>query len=64
MYKDLVFKVVERGITGVVVDMTDKGLYDVCFMRNGTLYLRAEVHEETITDNLKYGVYELLEKGR
>lgn len=64
MYKDLVFKVVENGIIGVVGGMSNKGMYDVCFYENGSLYFRADVCEEIITDNLKYGVYEVLEQGR
>lgn len=67
MYKiGFKFKVVKNGIVGEVdgvatsgIDgITDKPICSVCFYENGGLYYRADVFEDTITQNLKHGFYE------
>lgn len=62
MYKiGFTFKVVKNGIVGVIDGVTTTGIYSVVFFENGSLYYRADVHEGTIRDNLKYGFYEKVE---
>ena len=61
MYKKgFSFKVTKNGITGIingVVDNFSSRIYSVSFYENGELYFIADVFEETITNNLKYGDY-------
>lgn len=51
------FKVAKNGIIGEIDGVTRHGIYSVCFYENGSMYFRADVHEATITNNLKYGFY-------
>lgn len=59
--KGFSFKVTKNGITGIingVVDNFSSRIYSVSFYENGKLYYMADVFEETISNNLKYGYYE------
>lgn len=51
------FEVTKNGIIGEIDGVTIAGIYSVCFFENGSMYLRADVHESTITNNLKSGLY-------
>jgi hypothetical protein len=61
MYKTgFSFKVTKNGIIGVVDGISNSlssKIYSVSFYENGNLYYMADVFEETITNNLKYGHY-------
>ncbi len=61
MYKKgFSFKVTKNGIIGVVDGVSNSlssKIYSVSFYENGNLYYMADVFEETITNNLKYGHY-------
>lgn len=61
MYKTgFSFKVTKNGIIGVVDGVSNSlssKIYSVSFYENGNLYYMADVFEETITNNLKYGHY-------
>lgn len=51
------FEVVKNGIIGVIDGKSRNGIYDVTFFKDGNFYLSARVYEETIINNLIYGVY-------
>ena len=51
------FEVVKNGIVGIIDGVTTTGIYSVAFYEGGEMYFRADVHEGTIRDNLKYGYY-------
>lgn len=61
MYKKgFSFKVTKNGIVGIVDGINSdvfSRVYSVSFYENGNLYYVADVFEETITNNLKYGHY-------
>lgn len=58
MYKiGFKFEVAKNGLIGIIDGVTTTGIYSVSFYENGGLYLRADVYEGTITDNLKIGAY-------
>ena len=58
MYKNgFRFEVTKNGIIGEIDGVTTAGIYSVCFYENGSLYLRADVFEGTIRDNLECGAY-------
>lgn len=54
------FRVVKNGIIGEIDGVSTTGIYSVCFYEDGKFYYRADVHEGTIADNLKYGYYEAI----
>ena len=51
------FEVVKNGIIGIIDGVSTSGIYSVCFYKNGEMYLRADVCEGTIANNIKYGEY-------
>ena len=62
--KGFSFKVTKNGIIGIIKDLSTTGIssqiYAVDFYENGKYYYSADVFEETITNNLKYGYYEAI----
>lgn len=61
MYKcGFKFKVTNKNITGEIDGVSTTGIYSVVFYENGSMYYRADVYESTITNNIKYGVYEII----
>lgn len=57
MYKmGFKFKIAKNGIIGIITGYSS-GIYGVAFYKNNELYLVADVHEGTITNNLTAGEY-------
>ena len=58
MYKiGFKFKVSKNNLIGEVMGVSFAGVYDVIFWENDRVYMRADVHEGTISNNIKYGFY-------
>ncbi len=58
MYKcGFKFEVVKNGIVGVIDGVSTAKVYSVTFYKNGEMYLRADVCEGTIRENLRSGYY-------
>lgn len=58
MYKiGFKFEVVKNEIIGIIDGVTTTRIYSVAFFEDESFYYRADVHEGTITGNLKIGVY-------
>lgn len=64
--KGFTFKVNKNGIIGVVNGINKSltsNIYSISFYENNNLYYMADVFEETITNNLKYGCYTAIKEG-
>lgn len=58
MYKcGFKFEVVKNGIIGVIDGVSAAKVYSVVFYKDGEIYLRADVCEGTIRENLRSGYY-------
>lgn len=58
MYKiGFKFKVMNDNLIGEIFGVSAAGVYDVIFWDNKRVYMRADVHEDTISNNIKYGFY-------
>ena len=58
MYKcGFKFEVVKNGIVGVIDGVSTAKVYSVAFYKDGEMYLRADVCEGTIRENLRSGYY-------
>jgi hypothetical protein len=53
------FEVTKNGMIGVITGYSS-GIYGVAFYEDNELYLIADVHEGTITNNLATGAYKEL----
>lgn len=54
----LCFKVLKTNIYGIIDGVSTADVYSMVFYQDGYFYLRADVTEGTIKDNLHFGLWQ------